>query len=98
MAETEARLADLAASREVIADLVPAREGPEPAEVPTIYQDIMNAFSKHPEKVFRTRELHELIAMPTDGAFVNLTRIHLGRLTLQGFLTQPGRGGHQKRT
>ncbi|WP_167532635.1 hypothetical protein [Streptomyces alboniger] len=36
------------------------------------------------------RELHELLGMPTDEASVNITRSRLGRLTRQGFLTQPG--------
>uniref|UniRef100_A0A8D3WSI8 Uncharacterized protein n=1 Tax=Streptomyces pratensis (strain ATCC 33331 / IAF-45CD) TaxID=591167 RepID=A0A8D3WSI8_STRFA len=36
--------------------------------------------------------------MPTDEASVNVTRSRLGRLTRQGFLTQPGRGRYQKRT
>uniref|UniRef100_A0AAU2UVZ1 Uncharacterized protein n=1 Tax=Streptomyces sp. NBC_00003 TaxID=2903608 RepID=A0AAU2UVZ1_9ACTN len=48
--------------------------------------------------MLRARELHELLGMPTDGAAVNITRSRLGRLTRQGFLTQPGRGRYQKRT
>ncbi|WP_340373755.1 hypothetical protein U5640_43970 [Streptomyces sp. SS7] len=47
---------------------------------------------------FRARELHELLGMPTDEASVNITRSRLGRLTRQGFLTQPGRGRYQKGT
>ncbi|WP_262506057.1 hypothetical protein [Streptomyces sp. TRM68367] len=58
----------------------------------------MNAFNEHPEREFRARELHELLDMPTDEASVNVTRARLGRLTRQGFLTQPGRGRYQKRT
>ncbi|MEU9480413.1 hypothetical protein [Streptomyces sp. NPDC048191] len=58
----------------------------------------MNAFNQHPSRVFRDRELHELLDMPTDEASVNITRSRLGRLTRQGFLTQPGRGRYQKRT
>ncbi|WP_159029102.1 hypothetical protein [Streptomyces viridochromogenes] len=49
----------------------------------------MNAFNQHPGQVFRARELHELL---------DITRSRLGRLTRQGFLTQPGRGRYQKRT
>ncbi|MEV6957225.1 hypothetical protein, partial [Streptomyces sp. NPDC051183] len=97
-AETEARLADLATTRKVIAELVPAGEEPEPSEAPTVYQDIVNAFNQHPGQEFRARELHELLGMPTDEASVNITRSRLGRLTRQGFLTQPGRGRYQKRT
>ncbi|XER99797.1 hypothetical protein HEP87_56625 [Streptomyces sp. S1D4-11] len=48
--------------------------------------------------MFRARELHELLDMPIDEASVNVTRSRLGRLTRQGFLTQPERGRSQKRT
>ncbi|WP_329318625.1 hypothetical protein [Streptomyces sp. NBC_01262] len=58
----------------------------------------MNAFNQHPGQVFRARELHELLGMPTDEASVNITRSRLGRLTRQGFLTKPGRGRYQKWT
>lgn len=58
----------------------------------------MNAFNQRPGQEFRARELHELLAMPTDEASVNIARSRLGRLTRQGFLTQPGRGRCQKRT
>jgi hypothetical protein len=34
--------------------------------------------------------------MPIDEASVNITRSRLGRLTRQGFLTQPGRGRYKK--
>ncbi|WP_329296007.1 hypothetical protein [Streptomyces sp. NBC_01455] len=98
LAETEARLADLATTRKVIAELVPAGEGTEPSESTTTYQAIVNAFNQHPDQEFRARELHELLGMPTDEASVNITRSRLGRLTRQGFLTQPGRGRYQKRT
>ncbi|WP_311137167.1 hypothetical protein [Streptomyces sp. I6] len=33
----------------------------------------MNAFNQHPDQVFRARELHELLDMPTDEASVNIT-------------------------
>jgi hypothetical protein len=91
LAESEARLADLSTTRKIIAE-------PEPPETNTAYQHIVNAFNQHPGQVFRARELHELLGMPTDEAFVNITRSRLGRLTRQGFLTQPGRGRYQKRT
>lgn len=98
LAETEARLADLATIRKVIAELAPAREDSEPPETNTAYQAIVNAFNQYPDQEFRARELHELLRMPTDEAAVNVTRARLGRLTRQGFLTQPGRGRYQKRT
>ncbi|GLW03956.1 hypothetical protein [Streptomyces lavendulae] len=98
LAETEARLADLATTAKVIAELAPAGAEPDPPETNTAYQAIVNAFNQHPDQVFRARELHEILAMPTDEASVNITRSRLGRLTRQGFLTQPGRGRYQKRT
>ncbi|MEU5000422.1 hypothetical protein [Streptomyces sp. NPDC021622] len=52
----------------------------------------MNTFDEHPSRAFRARELHELLGKPTDEVTVNITRSRLGRLTRQGFLTQPGRG------
>ncbi|MFD0547861.1 hypothetical protein ACFQ0X_00885 [Streptomyces rectiviolaceus] len=98
LAETEARLADLATTRKVIVELAPAHDDPEPPETNSVYQAIVNAFNQHPDQEFRARELHELLGMPTDEASVNVTRARLGRLTRQGFLTQPGRGRYQKRT
>ncbi|MGW0886545.1 hypothetical protein [Streptomyces sp. NPDC002671] len=100
LAETEAHLADMATTRKVIAELVPAADQaePDPPETSTAYQAIVNAFNQHPDQEFRARELHELLGMPTDEASVNITRSRLGRLTRQGFLTQPGRGRYQKRT
>ncbi|MFC8277061.1 hypothetical protein ACFUJR_31935 [Streptomyces sp. NPDC057271] len=92
LAEAEARLADLATTAKVIAELAPAGGDPDPPETNTAYQAIVNAFNQHPGQVFRARELHELLGMPTDEASVNITRSRLGRLTRQGFLTQPGRG------
>ncbi|WP_344016874.1 hypothetical protein, partial [Kitasatospora atroaurantiaca] len=97
LAETEARLADLATAAKVVAELAPAGGEPDPPETNTAYQAIVNAFNQHPDQVFRARELHELLNMPTDEASVNITRSRLGRLTRQGFLTQPGRGRYQKR-
>jgi hypothetical protein len=98
LAETEARLADLATTRKVIAELAPAGVQPAPPGTNTAYQAIVNAFNQHPDQEFRARELHEFLGMPTDEASVNITRSRLGRLTRQGFLTQPGRGRYQKRT
>ncbi len=93
LTETEARLADLATARKVIAELAPAAGSKsEPPETNTAYQAIVNAFNQHPDQQFRTRELHELLDLPTNEASVNVTRARLGRLLRQGFLTQPGRG------
>ncbi|MFD7017994.1 hypothetical protein [Streptomyces sp. NPDC059928] len=98
LTETEARLADLATTQKVIAELAPAGGELEPSETNTAYQAIVNAFNQYPKREFRARELHELLGTPTDEASVNITRSRLGRLTRQGFLTQPGRGRYQKRT
>jgi N-acetyl-anhydromuramyl-L-alanine amidase AmpD len=98
LAEAEAHVEDLATTRKVIAELAPAGGEPESPETNTAYQAIVNAFNQHPDQEFRARELHELLDMPTDEASVNVTRARLGRLTRQGFLTQPGRGRYQKRT
>ncbi|MGW2813897.1 hypothetical protein [Streptomyces sp. NPDC001415] len=100
LAETEAQLADLATTTKVIAELVPAADQAEadPPETSTAYQAIVNALNQHPDREFRARELHQLLGMPTHEAAVNVTRARLGRLTRQGFLTQPGRGLYQKRT
>jgi hypothetical protein len=97
-AETEARLEDLATTRKVVVELAPAGGQPAPPETNTAYQAIVKTFNQHPDQEFRARELHELLGMPTDEASVNITRSRLGRLTRQGFLTQPGRGRYQKRT
>ncbi|MGW2292055.1 hypothetical protein [Streptomyces phaeochromogenes] len=97
-AETEARLVDLTTTRKVIAGLAPAGGQPAPPETNTAYQTIVNTFNQHLDQEFRARELHELLGMPTDEASVNITRSRLGRLTRQGFLVQPRRGHHQKRT
>ncbi|MCX4537671.1 hypothetical protein [Streptomyces sp. NBC_01669] len=98
LTETEARLTDLATTRKVIAELVPTGGEPEPPESASAYQAILNAFNKHPDQAFRVRDLHELLGMPTDDPAMNVSRSRLGRLTRQGFLTQPGRGLYQKRT
>ncbi|MEU5431642.1 hypothetical protein AB0H73_39455 [Streptomyces olivoreticuli] len=98
LAETETRLADLATTRKVTAELAPTGDEPDPPESSTAYQATVNAFNQHPDQVFRARELHELLGMPTQEASVNITRSRLGRLTRQGFLTQPERGRYQKQT
>ncbi|MEU5717282.1 hypothetical protein AB0G71_16100 [Streptomyces sp. NPDC020403] len=98
LADTEARLTDLATTGKVIAELASSQDDTEPPENKSAYQAIVNAFNQHPDQKFRARELHELLRMPTDEAAVNVTRARLGRLLRQGFLTQPGRGRYQKRT
>lgn len=98
LTETEARLADLATTRKTIAELAPTGTEPDPHESTTTYQAILNAFNQHPDQAFRVRDLHELLGMPTDDPALNVTRSRLGRLTRQGFLTQPGRGAYRKRT
>ncbi|WP_406346564.1 hypothetical protein [Streptomyces sp. NBC_00648] len=85
-------------TRKVIAERVPPGTEPDPPETNTAYQAIVNVFNQHPGRPFRAREPHESLGMPTDEAAVNITRSRLGRITLQGFLTQPGRGRYQQRT
>ncbi|MGW7370101.1 hypothetical protein ACWGI8_43450 [Streptomyces sp. NPDC054841] len=98
LAETETRLTDLATARKTIVEVAPAGTEPDAPESNSAYQAIVSAFNQHPDQAFRARELHELLGTPTDEASVNITRSRLGRLTGQGFLTQPGRGRYQKRT
>ena len=98
LTETEARLAELVTARKVIAELASAGPEPDPPEKAAAYQAIVNAFNQHPDQTFRVRELHELLGMSTDDPAINVTRSRLGRLTRQGFLTQPGRGRYKKRT
>ncbi|MFE9927364.1 hypothetical protein ACFYQA_39480 [Streptomyces sp. NPDC005774] len=96
--DAEARLAELATARKVFAELAPTGTVSEPAEQSTAYQAIVNAFNQHPDQEFRVRDLHELLGMPIDDPSLNVTRSRLGRLTRQGFLTQPGRGLYRKGT
>ncbi|MEV5463079.1 hypothetical protein AB0L17_33225 [Streptomyces cellulosae] len=100
LAETEARLAELAATRKVIDDLTPPDHTTAPAETATatVYQRIVTTFNEHPGKVFRVRDLHEHLSLPTDEPSINVTRSRLGRLVRQRLLEQPGRGRYQKRT
>ncbi|MER6617703.1 hypothetical protein, partial [Streptomyces xantholiticus] len=100
LTETEDRLAQLAATRKVIDGLTPPDHATTPAETTTatVYQRIVTTLNEHPQKVFRVRELHEHLGLPTDEPSVNVTRSRLGRLVRQGFLEQPGRGRYQKRT
>ncbi|MEU3660102.1 hypothetical protein ACFW6Q_15680 [Streptomyces sp. NPDC058737] len=58
----------------------------------------MTMFNEHPGKVFRVRDLHEHLDLPTDEPSINVTCSRLGRLARQGFLEQPGRGRYQKWT
>nr|WP_237419198.1 type IV toxin-antitoxin system AbiEi family antitoxin domain-containing protein [Kitasatospora sp. SID7827] len=98
LADTEARLAELTATRKVIDDLTPPDHEPTPSDTDIVYQRIVTAFNERPERVFRVRELHELLGLPTDEPSINVTRSRLGRLVRQGLLEQPGRGHCQKRT
>ncbi|MFZ3555879.1 type IV toxin-antitoxin system AbiEi family antitoxin domain-containing protein [Streptomyces sp. BH055] len=98
LTETEARVAELAATRKVIDSLAPPDREPAPEETATIYQRIVTAFNEHPKTVFRVRELHEHLGLPADEPSINVTRSRLGRLVRQGLLEQPGRGQYQKRT
>lgn len=98
LTETERRLADLVTTWKVIAELASTGNVSDPPESTAAYQAIVNAFNQHPDQVFRVRDLHELLGMPTEGLALNVARSRLGRLTRQGFLTQPGRGRYQKRT
>ncbi|MFF9718705.1 hypothetical protein ACF1DW_24430 [Streptomyces sp. NPDC014603] len=98
LAEAEARLAELTATRKVIDGLAPPGQETASAETGTVYQRIVTAFNEHPKKVFRVRDLHEHLGLPTDEPSINVTRSRLGRLVRQGFLEQPGRGRYQKRT
>jgi hypothetical protein len=98
LAEAEGRLAELAATRKVIDGLAPPDSEPTPVETATVYQRIVTVFNEHPEKVFRVRDLHEHLGLPTDEPSINVTRSRLGRLVRQGYLEQPGRGRYQKRT
>ncbi|MFJ1758611.1 hypothetical protein [Kitasatospora sp. NPDC088134] len=98
LAETEARLAEIVTTGKVIDDLVLPDHEPAAAETATVYQRIVTVFNEHPRQVFRVRELHELLGLPTDEPSINVTRSRLGRLVRQGVLDQPGRGRYQKRT
>jgi ABC-type transporter Mla subunit MlaD len=98
LGEAESRLAELATARKVFAELAPTATASQPAEPSTAYQAIVNAFNQHPDQEFRVQDLHELLGMPTDDPALNVTRNRLGRLTRQGFLTQPRRGLYRKGT
>lgn len=98
LAEVEARLAEIDTTRKVIDGLAPPDTNRLTAETATVYQRIVTAFNEHPGRVFRVRDLHELLGLPTDEPSINVTRSRLGRLVRQGLLNQPGRGRYQKRT
>ncbi|MFI0777339.1 hypothetical protein [Streptomyces sp. NPDC021212] len=97
LVETEARRAELTATRKVIDALTPPGDEPALAEAATVYQRIVTTFTEHPRRVFRVRDLHELLKLPTDEPSINVTRSRLGGLVRQGLLDQPGRGQYQKR-
>ncbi|MEV6742303.1 type IV toxin-antitoxin system AbiEi family antitoxin domain-containing protein [Streptomyces sp. NPDC051104] len=98
LAEVEARLAEIVTTGKVIDGLTLPEHEPAPAETATVYQRIVTAFNEHPGQVFRVRDLHELLGLPTDEPSINVTRSRLGRLVRQGLLDQPGHGRYRKRT
>ncbi|MGW0665417.1 hypothetical protein [Streptodolium elevatio] len=98
LTEAEARLIELTTTRKVIDGLTPSGRESAPAESTTVYQRIVTTFNEHPRAVFRVRELHEHLDLPTDEPSTNVTRSRLGRLVRQGLLEQPGRGQYKKRT
>jgi hypothetical protein len=98
LAEVEARLAEIDTTRKVVDGLTLPDHEPAPTGTATVYQRIVTAFNEHPGRIFRVRDLHELLALPTDEPSINVTRSRLGRLVRQGLLDQPGRGQYQKRT
>ncbi|MEV8100760.1 hypothetical protein [Kitasatospora sp. NPDC085879] len=98
LTEVEARLAEIVTTCNVIDDLALPDRALAPEEPATTYQRIVTAFNEHPGRVFRVRDLHELLGLPTDEPSLNVTRSRLGRLVRQGLLAQPGRGRYQKRT
>jgi hypothetical protein len=98
LAEVEARLAEIVTTGKVIDGLTLPEHEPAPAETATVYQRIVTAFNEHPGQVFRVRDLHELLGLPTDEPSLNVTRSRLRRLVRQGLLDQPGRGRYRKRT
>lgn len=98
LAEVEARLAELVTTGKVIDGLAPREPTQAPEDPATVYQRIVTAFNERPGQIFRVRDLHELLGLPTDEPSINVTRSRLGRLVRQGLLDQPGRGRYQKRT
>jgi len=69
LAQTEARLAELAATRKVIDGLTPPDH---PTATATVYQRIVTVFNEHPGQVFRVRDLHEHLGLPTDEPSINV--------------------------
>ncbi|MGW4519321.1 hypothetical protein ACWEO4_47550 [Streptomyces sp. NPDC004393] len=66
LAEAEAGLAELAATRKVIDGVTPPDHATAPAQTATVYQRIVTTFNERPGKVFRVRDLHEHLGLPTD--------------------------------
>ncbi|MEY9873266.1 ribosomal protein L17 [Streptacidiphilus sp. MAP12-33] len=64
LVDAEARLAELAAARKVIDNLTQADQEPASSDMDTVYQRIVTAFNEHPGRVFRVRDLHELLGLP----------------------------------
>ncbi|WP_246111799.1 hypothetical protein [Streptomyces hawaiiensis] len=59
---------------------------------------LTNLQARHDAATTQAGELRDLLGTLTADPALNVTRSRLGRLTRQGFLTQPGRGRYQKRT
>ena len=58
--------------------VTPPAHATAPAQTATVYQRIVTTFNEHPEKVFRVRDLHEPLGLPTDEPSINVTRSRLG--------------------
>ncbi|MFG2911405.1 hypothetical protein ACGF0D_00705 [Kitasatospora sp. NPDC048298] len=66
LADIEARLAEIVTTRKV-SDSLALPDHAQACEEPAIvYQRIVTAFNEHPRRVFQVRDLHELLALPTD--------------------------------
>ncbi|MEV7960544.1 hypothetical protein, partial [Streptomyces sp. NPDC088141] len=67
LAEVEARLVEITTGKVIDSLTLPDHE-PTPAQTTTatVYQRIVTAFNEHPGRVFRVRDLHELLGLPTD--------------------------------
>ncbi|WP_439681235.1 type IV toxin-antitoxin system AbiEi family antitoxin domain-containing protein [Embleya sp. MST-111070] len=99
LAETEARLDEFCRHPQGHRRPHPSRPRNDPCgDRHRHRQRIVTTFDEHPGEVFRVRDLHERLGLPTDEPSINVTRSRLGRLVRQGLLEQPGRGRYQKRT
>ncbi|GAA2930922.1 hypothetical protein GCM10020221_28420 [Streptomyces thioluteus] len=96
LAGTEARLADLDTARKVTRRPHPAGNRTRPARNQHRLPGHRERLQPAPRPGIPSRELHELLGMPTHEASVNNHPAAASdRLTRQGFLTQPERGRYQ---